>query len=270
MSSRTLALLVGIQSYPYLDDNLQLHGTLADVAAVADLLRSRVANLDLRILRDGQASRAGIRAAWDRIVEDTGPDDEVLFYWSGHGSRVRNPSGSEADGWDETLVPHDSGRRTKPNRDLIDDEVHGWLNRLQKKTRRISLVIDSCHSGSVARTGVRTVPRDPRPRDLPPSPDPDLPESGAPAGPAGWLPASDHWVLLAACRDREVAVEIPFAGQTRGVFTWALEQAALTAAPGTSWRDLFLAAESQVVFATFGNQMPHLEGASGRVTPLTP
>ena len=265
MSSRTIALLVGIQSYPHFAGNLRLHGTLADVEAMADLLESRISDLDLRILREGQATRDGVRSAWDRVVADTRPGDEVLFYWAGHGSRVRNLTGSESDGWDETLVPYDSGRVTVPNRDLIDDEVYAWLVRLQQKTQRISLIVDACHSGTVARAGARNVPRDPRPRELPAIPNG---ESQVPGGPAGWLPASDHWVLLAACRDHEVAVEIPIDGQTRGVFTWALEQAALTAAAGTSWHDLFLAAESQVVLGTYGKQMPQLEGASGRASPL--
>ena len=264
LNTRTLALLVGIESYPFLDGNLQLHGTLADVEAMAALLRSRVSGLDLRILRDAQATRDGVLAAWNQIVTDARPGDEVLFYWCGHGSRVRNLTGTEVDGWDETLVPYDSGRRNRPNRDLIDDEVYAWLGRLQRKTSEISLVVDACHSGTVARSGVRNVPRDPRPRNI--SASHAVPSVGS----AGWLPTSDRWVLLSACRDHEVAVELPIDDQVRGVFTWALEQAALSASPQTSWRDLFLAAESQVVLATYGRQMPQLDGPARRIAPLTP
>ncbi len=209
--NRTLALLIGIDTYPNLGSNSQLAGALADIDAIASLLRARTPNLDLRILREAQATRDGVVAAWNQLVKDAQAGDEVLFYWSGHGSQIRDESDDEDDGWDETLVPFDSGRIDQPNRDLVDDEIRAWLQRLTVKTPHVSLVIDSCHSGTVARSGARYVPRDPRPRQV------EAPELAADfaglAGPSGWLPVHNNWVLLAACRASQLAQELPLAGR---------------------------------------------------------
>lgn len=264
MSSRVLALLVGIETYPNLDSTLGLRGTLADVEAMADLLRAKAERLDLRMLRDEQATRDEVLAALDRLVQDARPEDEVLFYWSGHGSQVRDSSGDDEDGWDETLVPYDSGRGRHPNRDILDDEIHDWLRRLTEVTPAVTLVVDACHSGTVARTGVRNVPRDPRPRAVSESRGAGTRE--AVSGPAGWLPVSKDWVLLAACRDDQMAIELPLGGRVRGAFTWALERAALAAGSGATWKDLFREAESKVTVATFGAQVPQLEGDGRRVS----
>ncbi len=53
------------------------------------------------------------------------------------------------------------------------------------------------------------------------------------------------------------------------MFTWALEEAALNAGPTTNWQDLFRVAESKVAFATFGAQIPQLEGKGKRVSVLS-
>ncbi|MCG8454779.1 MAG: caspase family protein [Holophagales bacterium] len=262
-SPKTWALLVGINDYPHFDAASRLRGTLADVDAMASLLRERAPGLHLRILRDSQATRAAVLEAWRWLEAEARADDEVLFYWAGHGSQVRDDTSDERDGWDETLVPHDSGRREHPNRDLVDDEIRHWLHRLSAKTRNVALIIDACHSGTAARTGVRTVPRDPQPRS---TPAPRIAEAGV--GPADWLGLPPGCVLLSACRDDQKAIEPLIGGQKRGAFTWALEQAIREAPAEAAWRDLFAVAESQVAVATFGAQVPQIEGAGRRESIL--
>ena len=38
------------------------------------------------------------------------PGDAFFFHFSGHGSRVKDTDGDEADGWDETICPVDYDR----------------------------------------------------------------------------------------------------------------------------------------------------------------
>lgn len=263
---RVRVLLVGIDTYPGLDPDRKLRGAVADVRALAAILRSRVSNLELRILTEAEATRDKVLAALNALVDQIKPDEEVLFYWSGHGSQVKDASSDDEDGWDETLVPYDSGRGSKPNRDILDDEIHEWLGRLSAKTIRITLIIDSCHSGTVARTGVRGVPRDPRPRALD-SPRERTQPKEATHGTSGWLPLSDRYVLLAACRDDQEAIELPFGGQFRGAFSWSLGKELEKAAEGATWREVFSRAQARVAVALSGDQIPQLEGARDRAIP---
>ena len=262
-TARTLALLVGINEYPKLGADSQLRGTLADVAAMEAMVRGRAPNPVVKSLRDGEATRARVLEAWEWLITEATSDDEVLFYWSGHGSRMQDSSEEghrdERDGWDETLVPHDSGRRDQPNRDIVDDEIRAWLHRLKAKTRHITLIVDACHSGTVARTRVRTVPRDPQPRPNDPKGDGVSMDPGpAPFG----LP--EGAVLLAACRDPQLALELELGGEHRGIFTWALEQALAELPARFTWEEIFTLAEARVGVGTFGEQIPRIEGARHR------
>ncbi|MEM9557464.1 MAG: caspase family protein [Acidobacteriota bacterium] len=268
MADRAIALLVGIETYPNLDQSQRLRGTLNDVDAMVALLLERRSDIDLRIMRDKQATRAAVLAALDQLTADADADTEVLFYWSGHGSQLfdaTGASGDEEDGRDETLVPFDSGRGTKPNLDIVDDELRAWLARLNAVTQRVTLIVDSCHSGTIPRAGIRLAPADRRPPPVGPLPSAPTTPAG-PSGPAGWLPVSNDWVLLAACRDGQIAVELPLDGQMRGVFSWALEQAVRSSPPGATWRQLFALAEVPFGFMLSGKQTPQLEGRSQRVS----
>jgi hypothetical protein len=61
--------------------------------------------------------------------------------------------GDEIDGYDETLVPHDS--RTEGVFDITDDQINGLMQRLTAKTDHVVFWFDSCHSGSAGRGGAK-------------------------------------------------------------------------------------------------------------------
>jgi hypothetical protein len=89
---------------------------------------------------------ANIRSAIRELVEVSGASDvnEIFLSYSGHGSHVRDQSGDEADGQDETLVPLDyleSGH-------IKDDELYEIFSHVGQHCR-VTLLFDSCHSGSV-------------------------------------------------------------------------------------------------------------------------
>ena len=70
----------------------------------------------------------------------------VLIYYSGHGSRVKDRNGDEIDGYDETIVPWDYGKK---HQFIVDDEIRRWLSLL--KADKVILIFDSCHSGTMER-----------------------------------------------------------------------------------------------------------------------
>ena len=209
------ALLIGIDHYPKLASNWQLGGCVNDVQIMKDALVRRFGfgEEEISTLLNEQATRDGILAALDALVERAGQDDVVVFHYSGHGSqRPDGPERDEPDGWDETLVPHDSGRVPCPNRDITDDEIYVWLQRLTARTPYVTLIFDCCHSGTAVRERkVRTLPRDRRDFDklgAPPTGDLTALEGARNHGPSGWLPLGEKYVLFAASGSLECANEI--------------------------------------------------------------
>ena len=214
MPIRRHALLVGINRYP-LVPNADLAGCLADVELMRMVLVERFAfaDADIAELRDGEATRDGIRAALDDLTERIGKNDVAVLFYAGHGSRVADPR--RPGFFLESIVPYDSGRPANdadasgdegpPNRDLLDVEIDAWTQRLNAKTPHVTLIFDCCHSGGVSRMfgdAVREVAADLRPIELP-----DLPTTGPPRGDAGWLRGGRRATVVAACAAEEYADE---------------------------------------------------------------
>jgi hypothetical protein len=227
------------------------------------------------LLADAEATREGILAALDRLVESTGSGDIVVLHYAGHGSQMTDREGDEPDGLDETIMPYDSEGRYGVNRDITDDEIHLRLVRLGAKTSYTTLIVDACHSGTITRDafGVRSrsVEADTRPvAELPPSPIPEADRASLrtrESGPSGWMPLADHYVLLAGCRDEETSFEYrPPEGDgtiVHGALTYFLSQELRRTAPGASYRDVFERAAAKVNAAN-RYQHPQMEGRADR------
>jgi len=104
------ALLVGINNYKAVP---HLMGSLNDVAAMKQILTTRwgFSPDNIVILTEQAATRAAILRELRRLVRESGPNDTVVFHYSGHGSQVKDLNGDEDDGLDETLVPYDGRTR---------------------------------------------------------------------------------------------------------------------------------------------------------------
>jgi hypothetical protein len=273
-AERQHALLIGVDRYPFLPEKWQLEGCVHDVQALAGLLRGRFgfAPEDVRLLENEAATQEGIRSALDALRGRVGPGEPVVLAYSGHGSRLRDEDADEPDGWDETIVPADSGRGEHPSRDIRDDEIHAWLLALSEATSRITLVFDSCFSGGITRDSfaarVRGLPPDPRPATAARTVRGARRRDASRKGASGWLPWSDRYVLLAACRHDESAHEIVLeegAGPVHhGAFSYFLQRELSAAGAEASHRDVFERAALQVAAAFPRRQHPQLEGARDR------
>lgn len=268
------ALLIGIDDYPHMTP---LAGCVNDVNLMRSVLTENLGfpEKHITMLTNDQATRDGILAAFDELHEQTGEDDLVVIHYAGHGSRMTDREGDEPDGMDETIVTFDSGRDPLPNRDITDDEINETVLRLSEKTPYLTLIFDCCHSGTITRDAFGATARfaepDDRPIDsLPPSP--ISTRSGRSgkreAGPSGWLPLSERYVLLAGCRDEESSYEhIQRMGDQeirQGNLTFHLCQLLPKAAPGTTYRDVHERVSTLVAAATSSRQHPQAEGALDR------
>lgn len=100
------------------------------------------------LLDDGRhrsPTKANILNAYRELVRVSQPGDTVFCHYSGHGGRVRDVSGDEDDGYDETLIPLDYDRCGH----ILDDDLFKILVKPMPKGVLMTCLMDCCHSGTV-------------------------------------------------------------------------------------------------------------------------
>ncbi|KAL2892603.1 Metacaspase-1 [Bienertia sinuspersici] len=90
-------------------------------------------------------TKHNIRMAMYWLVNGCQPGDSLLFHYSGHGSRQRNYTGDEVDGYDETLCPVDFETQGM----IVDDEVNAAIVRPLPRGVKLHAIVDACHSGTI-------------------------------------------------------------------------------------------------------------------------
>lgn len=154
--ARSVALLVGIAQYQSPDIPV-LEGPAQDVAALDRVLRQRwdFQAQDIRSLVNARARRQAILAELDALLQRSAPGDDVLIYFSGHGTSALDRSARELD------VPHGSGAFVAHDFDPARPDAGGLvvgrhdlvprISALEKGGRRIWVVMDTCYSGQAVR-----------------------------------------------------------------------------------------------------------------------
>lgn len=258
-----LALLVGINDYKYSQQISPLAGSINDVEDMFQLLTTKFEfpRENIVVLKDAQATHANIiDAIRNHLIAKAKPGDIVVFEFSGHGSQMKDTSGKEISGLDETIVPYDSRDPAGKVFDISGAELHGLLLQLVQKTQNVTFILDSCHSGTLVRDAMaareRSIPPDTRTPPPPPSYAvatrgiTTLPDNGAPL----------KYVLIAAATSKESAYEHVAEGKDHGALTYFLTQQLRGAKAGATYRDVMDGVISNVT-ANYPAQHPQLEGA---------
>ncbi|MDZ4862706.1 MAG: caspase family protein [Gemmatimonadota bacterium] len=266
------ALLIGIDAYPKIR---QLSGCVNDVRLMRTILVDNFGFAPdlLMVLENGAATRVNILAAFEALIAATGHDDIVVIHYAGHGSQMTDLEGDEPSGYDSTIMPFDTEGWQGDNRDITDDEIGLMLDALGVKTSYITLIFDSCHSGTITRDAVgangRSIQADTRPAsELKRHPVAGVARATTrSAGPSGWMPMTEKYVLISGCRDEETSFEYqPPEGEgkvSHGALTYFLSQQLKQATPGTTYRDIFERAAARVN-AVNNAQHPQMEGKADR------
>jgi hypothetical protein len=79
------------------------------------------------------------------LVEGSKPGDSLVFYFCGHGSRVKDRNMDEVDGYDEAICPVDYEHEGM----ILDDEISATIVRPLPHGAKLHDVIDTCFSGTV-------------------------------------------------------------------------------------------------------------------------
>ncbi|MBI2421341.1 MAG: caspase family protein [Candidatus Hydrogenedentes bacterium] len=147
---RRRALLVGINEYPAQEDRLE--GCVNDTYLMSSVLQEcHFEPEDIRLCLNGRATAAGILERLEWLLDDPRPDDELVFYYSGHGAQLPTYGlGDQVDRKDETLVPHDFDWTVGTA--ISDDRIYSLYAQLPYETRLV-MIFDCCHSGDIHRAG---------------------------------------------------------------------------------------------------------------------
>lgn len=296
------ALLIGIDRYlpNELPEGLfyrDLAACVRDIDEVEIFLREDMGLTGQQITKltasvdqtGGGRERAETAPTYENIVKEfknliavANCGDQVYIHYSGHGGRA--PTMFEElkgkDGLDEVLVPCDIGETQ--GRYFRDIEFARLIHEMLNKDLIVTVVLDSCHSGSGVRgpvkyagpRGIGVPDKTARPKDSLVALDKELIES--------WLTLakekrrdfslSSHWminpkgyVLLAACKANEFAYELAVDGNPpRGALTYFWLQALRQLGAGATYKmayDWLLAN----VREHLEEQTPQLEGEGNRV-----
>ncbi len=269
------ALIVAIKDYPPAGEANDLAGCDIDGQKMKALLTEAFGFPEDHVttVLDLNATRANIEKALLDLAAKAGPDDSVVFYYSGHGAQLPDLNGDEEDGWDEAIVPAEEHPKTVSteadmNRYLTDDRIAEILATF--KTKNVTVMFDSCHAGTAVRAGdpnELTPPAGLRMsknrefdfgRDLIRKAE-DAQQNRLPDTNPASLDVGKRFVFLAACRPWELS------GCTDegGFFTNSLVPA-LATSEGKSWEEMIGEVRKGVMNRSF-SQNPAVEGATHRL-----
>ncbi|MGN0223085.1 MAG: caspase family protein [Muribaculaceae bacterium] len=188
-----------------------------DVPLVVEMLEANSFS-DITTLVNSEATKAAIVKSIKDLTARAVKGDIVYIHFSGHGQRVTDVNGDEADGWDESWIPYDAYRsycdKDKGEHHLVDDEVSAMLQDLRKRVGRsgcIVVVVDACHSGDSTRGDatddglvVRGV-----------FDDFVIPGRHS----ASTAPIEEQWLTLSACKDFQLNQEYKGVGKLTYILT---------------------------------------------------
>ncbi len=253
------ALLVGINNYKYSDKISPLAGSLNDVEDMRQVLigKFEFPPENILVLKDSQATHAAIMSAIQtHLIDKTQPGDIVVFDYSGHGSQMKDVTGKKSSGLDETIVPYDSRDPEGKVFDISGAELHASLVKLSSRTKNLTFILDSCHSGTLVRGArVRFTPADTR--EVSPA---VVSATRGLSTSTSTEDVSPRFVSLSAATSRENAFEHYADGQDHGSLTYFLTRQLRTAPAGATYRDVMDSVIGNVT-ANYPAQHPSLEGA---------
>ena len=187
ITSDSYAVIVGISDYPGYQNDLPSPAT--EAKNMKDTLCSKGwMEENMVLLTNAEATRQGILDALDWLSQKTGT---VLFYFSGHGTQVKDTSGDESgiDFLDEAIVPYECTISSFILDDELADIVAGF------KAEEIVLIFISCFSGGMAEKGTVSISKE----KFLKAPLEEL--------------QGENRVIIAACQEGLTTYELPLFGQ---------------------------------------------------------
>jgi len=251
------ALCVGVNMYPRAD--LELRGCVNDATAWAGLLVEQYdfARPDVKVVTDAKATKRNVLDALRDLLARSTKGDVLVFTNSSHGTYVADTDGDESL-YDEAICPYDCDTDL-----IVDDELRGLFAGIPKGVR-MTVISDSCHSGSatrepplptpdhrvkryvdpiaLGRKGLGDVRRQARPRRANEVPESDMKE-----------------LLLSGCRADQYSYDAKFGRRFHGAMTQTALATIAAARHRITWEQLHRQLVPALRAANY-DQEPQLEG----------
>ena len=149
------ALVIGVNEYPRLGPEAQLHGATADARDIAAALARDDVKADL--ILDGDATRARLVEAMDALAKDAQPGDLAFISFAGHGMQTKEYprwKGLSRSGASEQIVLSNfSYSGPGAGEIIVDIEMRAWLSRLDAKGVDTLVVLDADFGGGMCMCG---------------------------------------------------------------------------------------------------------------------
>ena len=208
------ALCVGINDYPF--EGQDLKGCVNDAHAWSDLLVNHFdfPRSNVKILVDAEATKKNMIEGVKNLLTGATAGDVLVFTNSSHGSYKVDKK--EDEEYDEVICPYDTEENL-----LFDDELRQIFADIPECVR-VTVICDSCHSGTITRIMPGADER--RMRFLNPSvrgdEEIDDPWKARPRRLKKYPQSKMNDVLVAACTDIELAYDAKFGDIHHGALTY--------------------------------------------------
>lgn len=259
------AFCVGINDYPI--EGADLKGCVNDAHQWASLLTDHFDfnSSDVNLITDAEATKANVLAGLKDLLAGAGNGDVLVFTNSSHGSQIPDTDGDEPT-YDEVLCPYDIRDNA-----VTDDELRELFTDLPRGVK-LTVISDSCHSGTVTRALLvdnipgLSMPDDRRVRFLNPAlfrGGPILPDpmGASPRARMAYPQSSMDHVLLSGCLDREYSYDAVIESDYHGAMTFHAIKAITDADYKITYRELSDRLTPMLERAGY-QQHPQLEGES--------
>ncbi|MCF2136795.1 MAG: caspase family protein [Candidatus Thorarchaeota archaeon] len=142
-SAAKWAVIIGIADYQGHDNDLW--NPDEDAKEMKEILaENNYPDANIKLLLNRKATAQAILDAIDWLIANEGPNDEVVFFYSGHGFRA-----PDADGWDSDLEAdgNDEGIVSYDLYGLPDGMLAARFANLE--STHVAMIFASCHSGGM-------------------------------------------------------------------------------------------------------------------------
>lgn len=251
------AFCVGINQYP--QPGMDLQGCVNDANNWATLLVDHYdfTKADVSVVLDDQATHANIVGGLKSLLTDARAGDVLVFTNSSHGTYLADADADEPV-YDEAMCPYDTA-----DNPLVDDQLRALFADIPPGVA-VTVISDSCHSGSVTRALPSDTPDQRRVRFMNPKaigrPEiPDMRRVAKPRKDEAHPEADMKEVLLAGCKSSQYSFDAVIGGAPTGAFSHFALAAIRDAAYAITYADL----HERVVPVLADNnydQEPQLEG----------
>lgn len=142
---KTVAVIIGIDRYPKLNESQQLTYAVSDAKATEQLLKKKFKFSQVFALYNEDATKSKIEDVLLNKLADVTRDDGVFVFFAGHGGQEKTDFGDIG-----FIVPHDGtldDRRTVISMTAIRDDISKRI-----PAKHAFFVMDCCYSGILAKT----------------------------------------------------------------------------------------------------------------------